>query len=105
MGSKKYNTYSTERKGYCPEILDSADPLIQDMLDNTVVEYGSGCWLSTSARLYPEYVQVAVWELFNGALPEDWEVVNTCSDFRPCFNPKCLVALPLTWETECLEDL
>lgn len=81
-------------RGFVPQILDYDGDHMDIVLDQAVVEQGSGCWIyqdkDDTGDTLGYSAQVFLWEAFVGDVPEGNFVYNTCSDYRVCFNPQCL---------------
>lgn len=90
----------TSRRGFVPGILDyDGDDYMDQVLDHSFVEYGTGCWLwfldnNVGDEIHLAYeAQILVYQMFKGAVPTGHYVFNTCSDYRICLNPNCLDTL------------
>lgn len=87
----------TAKRGFIPQILlmeDDQDDYISYVLDNSFVEYGTGCWVDKGHDVQVAYeAQMMLWNLFVGGIPEGHFVYNNCSDFRLCYNPNCLATM------------
>ncbi len=96
MGRYRGRT-ATSKFGFVPKILDhDGNSYFDVVLNNSYVEYGTGCWIDKGSDPEVAYEgQVAVYHNFMGDLEEGSVVVNSCNDYRICYNPNCLITLDI----------
>lgn len=84
----------TAKRGFIPHILTyDGEGFVNYVLDNSYVEYGTGCWVDKGGDPELAYeAQMLMWGTFvgGGPAPEEYFVYNNCNDFRICYNPNCL---------------
>jgi hypothetical protein len=87
----------TSQHGFIPGVLTmDGDDFMDTVLDNAYVEYGTGCWIDKGSDPEVAYeAQIMVYNQFLGGVPDGEVVVNSCNDYRVCYNPNCLITLDI----------
>lgn len=96
MNKNRADEFRTKLNGYRPGVLAfDGDDYMDLVLDESIVEYGTGCWIYTGGSFVnagpePFEAQLMVYNMFKGGVPTGHVVYNICSDYRICLNPNCL---------------